>query len=845
MAKQNQRDEELQSLSSAVVGLQEAIKSVNASIKETAKEAAVITQDAADVFTEQSKAAESLAGKLQGYSQEQLKLKGESAKLDKDLVKASNERVKLQGKIAFFEQKLATATGKEADILNKLIGQYSNKVKLLDESVEHADELKQILEDIDRDVKLFDDIAEVVGDVPVLSKVFKDFGKAAKAAREAGGGRKGFVAGMKEYTSALAKAAAIFTGGVFIGGFKKVNEQTTQLSRNLNISRDQALKLRNSFESSRFSIAQLLEGQTAVNESLGSAGTINNESARQMAIMTNRLGLSADESATLFNLSAATGKSLKENTDFLTGQVMALNESENSAVDYKKVMQDVAGASAAVTLSTEKFPGGIAKAAFNARKFGLTLSQVDNIAEGLLNFEESIGAELEAELLIGKELNLERARMFALTNDMAGLQQELANQGITAEKFAGMNRIAQEATAKAMGMSRDEMAEMLVKQEALKKVAEDTGIRGLANKNIEEQVAELMKVTNLETGKKYTRAEALGKLGEKEMARQEENMSMQEAMNNAMEQLTDTVGLLGDPLNTIAGIFKSIADFVQLILKTLTFITGLRFANIGKLGKMATNASSKVADVGSKLGIKGMQSTASATGGAISASASSPTGFRNAKGQFAKAPKSSGGGIMGRVGKWIGKNAMKVLKLPILSSIIEGIFAKGDIERMISTATDKNTLLQSIGKRSVQAVGSVGGGALGAALGSMIPIPFVGTALGYMAGDALGRFVAGKLADFVGAKPIGEFVLNNLFPNAKAEANKMNPELGLATGGIITQPTRALVGEAGAEAVVPLNQMYAKFDEMIKAIKESRGDVLIDGNKAGQFINLAANQSRN
>ena len=52
-----------------------------------------------------------------------------------------------------------------------------------------------------------------------------------------------------------------------------------------------------------------------------------------------------------------------------------------------------------------------------------------------------------------KELNLERARMFALTNNMAGVQEELAKQGITAEKFAGMNRIAQEATAKAMGMS--------------------------------------------------------------------------------------------------------------------------------------------------------------------------------------------------------------------------------------------------------------------------------------------------------------------------------------------------------------------------------------------------------
>ena len=747
MADETLKPEDFNKIGRDAIATLKSLEDISKVITDSAKDMSRLTADSAAGFKENFSASKALARELEGISAEDLKNKNASTKIANKTAAVEKEILKNKRKIAELEIKLSTARGKEKGVVQRLIKDYQEGVTASQATLDNVAGVRKELERIDKDVKFFDDLAEVVADVPVLNKIFKDFGKAAKAARDAGGGKKGFVAGMKEYASALAKAAAIFTGGVFIGGFKKVNEQTTQLSRNLNISRDQALKLRNSFEASRFSIAQLLEGQTAVNESLGSAGTINNESATQMAIMTNRLGLSADESATLFNLSAATGKTLKQNTDFLTGQVMALNESENSAVSYQKVMQDVAGASAAVTLSTEKFPGGIAKAAFNARKFGLTLEQVDNISSSLLNFEESIGAELEAELLIGKELNLERARMFALTNNMAGVQEELAKQGITAEKFAGMNRIAQEATAKAMGMSRDEMAEMLVKQEALKKVAQETGIRGLANKNIEEQVAELMKVTNLETGKKYTRAEALGKLGEKELARQEENMSLQEAQKLAMDKLTDAVGKLGDPLNHIANIFKSIADFVELILKTLTYITGLRFANIGKLGKMATNASSKIADVGSKLGIKGMQSTASAAGGAISASASSPTGFRNAKGQFAKAPKSSGGGIMGRVGKWIGKNAMKLLKAPIISSVIEGIFAKGDIEQMISTATDKTTLLKGIGKRSLQAVGSVGGGALGAWMGSAIPIPFVGTALGYMAGDALGRFAAGKLAD--------------------------------------------------------------------------------------------------
>jgi len=37
--------------------------------------------------------------------------------------------------------------------------------------------------------------------------------------------------------------------------------------------------------------------------------------------------------------------------------------------------------------------------------------------------------------------------------------------------------------------------------------------------------------------------------------------------------------------------------------------------------------------------------------------------------------------------------------------------------------------------------------------------------------------------------------------------NQIAPDMPMAEGGIVTRPTRALIGEAGAEAVIPLDRM--------------------------------------
>jgi hypothetical protein len=120
-------------------------------------------------------------------------------------------------------------------------------------------------------------------------------------------------------------------------------------------------------------------------------------------------------------------------------------------------------------------PGKLAEAAYEARKLGLDLEKLKGTQSALLDIESSIASEFEAEILTGKQLNLEKARYFALTNDYAGLAKELDKQDITRASFAKMNVIQQEATAKALGMSADTMGGMLMDQEAMSKLSSVDG----------------------------------------------------------------------------------------------------------------------------------------------------------------------------------------------------------------------------------------------------------------------------------------------------------------------------------------------------------------------------------
>jgi phage-related protein len=68
-------------------------------------------------------------------------------------------------------------------------------------------------------------------------------------------------------------------------------------------------------------------------------------------------------------------------------------------------------------------------------------------------------------------------------------------------------------------------------------------------------------------------------------------------------------------------------------------------------------------------------------------------------------------------------------------------------------------------------------------------------------------------------------------------ADTVTGMLPMAKGGIVTGPTKALVGEAGPEAVIPLREFYAKMDELIQAVKQGQ-NIYIGPNKLNESIGL-------
>ena len=174
----------------------------------------------------------------------------------------------------------------------------------------------------------------------------------------------------------------------------------------------------------------------------------------------NLLGLSADQAGTLAINSKAAGTSIYGYQDGLVDSVNQYNAMNNSVVSHGVVLNDVLNTSEGIALSLGANPKALGRAAAAARNMGLELRKVDSIASSLMDFESSIEAELEAQLLTGKRINLAKARELALNNDLEGLANELNKQGASAAEFSKMNRIQQESLAKALGMSRDELGKM-------------------------------------------------------------------------------------------------------------------------------------------------------------------------------------------------------------------------------------------------------------------------------------------------------------------------------------------------------------------------------------------------
>ena len=197
----------------------------------------------------------------------------------------------------------------------------------------------------------------------------------------------------------------------------------------------------------------------------------SNDNLQEATELRELMGLSAESAGRFAFFTQASGDSL---------EIAAANAfaGVDAAFSQRELFEQIGSISDSIAITFDGNLEAMVGTANAAKRLGLNLQQVDQIASGLLDIESSIAAEFEAEVISGKQINLERARFFALTNDLAGVTEEIGKNQEVINTFATGTRIEQEAIAGALNLSRDDVSKMIFDQAILNGMtAEEASLR--------------------------------------------------------------------------------------------------------------------------------------------------------------------------------------------------------------------------------------------------------------------------------------------------------------------------------------------------------------------------------
>ena len=383
---------------------------------------------------------------------------------------------------------------------------------------------------------------------------------------------EGFSILLKGFAKGLADPAVLV--GSIVSGFLDVNKaatETVQLTGQ-NAVFTEGLNSRLATTQQYLETIAELTKQTGMN----AQNIFSNDVLQGAAELQNTMGLAANEAGGLAMIAQTTSGDIDGVTDSIVDTTSAFNRSNRSAVSQGQILRDVATTSDGIKASFSGMPKQLGLAASAARRLGMSLSELDSVASSLLDFESSIEAELEAQLLTGRQMNLGKARELALNNDLAGVGKEIFKNSASIAQFGKMNRIQQEAQAKALGLTRDQLGKIAYQ-------------RGLENNMTSEQAA-------LAAGVKKEDMER--------MAVQEKIQllmgKLAQSFAPILEALVPIVDMLGSIIAPIAGFVGYLAQGLAALLRlepimfTLKALTaavfGFKFASF--IGGLVTSGKS-------------------------------------------------------------------------------------------------------------------------------------------------------------------------------------------------------------------------------------------------------------
>lgn len=297
------------------------------------------------------------------------------------------------------------------------------------------------------------------------------------------------------------------------------------------------------------SAAELRETFAAMSEELGTTLLVSDDVAGSVAETAQAFGYSLDQAAkvnvALMRTGLTAAQAAEEQRDIAA-------EAFKNGVNQAAVIEDIAN-NAKVT---SKFFAGdvkaLKKAAIEAAKLGMSLSDMAEVANTLLDFESSISSQFEFQALTGKQVNFDLARQLALQGNIEGATKEVLRQVGDINEFNNLDVLSKQKLAEATGMSVDQLQESLA-LEAQRAKFGDAQVEQAKKLGISADELQNMSAEQLET-----------KLKEAENAQ-----ILQERQKDFMNELKQALVPLGEKLlhvfNKITGVIKTLTPALKVL----------------------------------------------------------------------------------------------------------------------------------------------------------------------------------------------------------------------------------------------------------------------------------------
>ena len=279
-------------------------------------------------------------------------------------------------------------------------------------------------------------------------------------------GAEAFGGTLKALASANPILALVTAGVMLFNIFAKFQKAVTDTRKELGVSYSTSLLivgankvLAQQAKLYGLEMSDITSAQAAIRQDLGASVSDSIKLSVSFARTAAATGQTSDELATSLSIMESMSGASRE---VLLNQIRSNAAMiEAAGVAPSLVMKDIA-ANAEFFASFAKDGGqNLIQAGIAARKLGLDMSAVASVTESLLNFETSIAASMEASMLLGREINTDKARRLALEGKTEELMKEVRRIAGGEQAFEQMNVLERRALAAAVGTSVEQLSRLV------------------------------------------------------------------------------------------------------------------------------------------------------------------------------------------------------------------------------------------------------------------------------------------------------------------------------------------------------------------------------------------------